>query len=249
MLLATDLDGTFLAGSTFYQQKLYSIIREREDIHLVFVTGRGLDTVIPVLHGTEIPNPHYIICDVGSTIVDGHTLQPIQPLQKLIEEKWAGSLFIHNKLKSVKGLLLQDVPQTRRCSYYFNEDTDFIQLHEIAESVNCDVITSAGKYVDVLPRGINKGHSLKQLIKLLNISPEHILVAGDTMNDLSLYHTGYKGVVVGNAEINLLDATKSMDHVYHADAAGCDGILESLEYFAEFRKFYPGNIRLANPSL
>ena len=249
LLLATDLDGTFLAGQNLHKQKLYSIIRERNDIRLIFVTGRGLETVIPVLDDEEIPRPEYIICDVGATIVNGDTLKPILPLQTYIEDIWPGGVYVHNKIKEVKGLCLQEVPQSRRCSYYYNDDTDFTHLNEIARSVNCDVIKSAGKYVDILPHGINKGYSLKQLINLLNIPAEYILVAGDTLNDLSLYKTGYKGVVVGDAEKNLLEATKNMDHVYHANKPGCGGILESLEHFREFQKFFPESLRFTNSSL
>jgi hydroxymethylpyrimidine pyrophosphatase-like HAD family hydrolase len=49
MLLATDLDGTFLGGKSSYKQQLYQLIRENKDIRLVFVTGRSLATVIPLL--------------------------------------------------------------------------------------------------------------------------------------------------------------------------------------------------------
>jgi hydroxymethylpyrimidine pyrophosphatase-like HAD family hydrolase len=239
LFLATDLDGTFLGGRSFHKQQLYRLIREKKDISLVFVTGRGLETVIPLLKDPVIPQPDYIICDVGATIVNGHTLEPIQPLQAAIEEKWPGRLHLYNKLKKVKGLRWQEVPQARRCSFFYDDSTDIKQLHSIASSLGCDVLMSAGKYVDVLPPGVNKGASLKQLVSLLEVPGKHILVAGDTLNDLSLYETGYKGVVVGHAEKKLLEVTKKMDHVFHAEKAGCGGILESLDHFHEFREYYP----------
>ncbi|HEY8657927.1 MAG TPA: glucosylglycerol-phosphate synthase [Hanamia sp.] len=239
LLLATDLDGTFLAGKSVYKQQLYRLMREREDVALVFVTGRGLETVIPLLNDPILPNPHYIICDVGATIVNGLTLEPIQPLQSFIEEKWPGHLKIYNKLKNVKGLQWQEVPQMRRCSFYFDTDTDLEQVNYISKSLDCDVLMSAEKYIDILPPGVNKGSSLMQLIKLLQISHQDILVAGDTLNDLSLYNTGYKGVVVGSAEKKLIEATKDMSQVYHAGKTGCGGILESIEYFDEFRNYFP----------
>lgn len=239
LLLATDLDGTFLAGKSAYKQQLYRMMRERQDVTLVFVTGRGLETVIPLLNDPVIPNPHYIICDVGATIVNGLTLEPIQPLQAAIEEKWPGHLGIYNKLKNVKGLQWQEVPQMRRCSFYYNEDTDLEQVSIISKTLGCDMLLSAEKYVDILPPGVNKGYSLQQLVKLLKVPADQILVAGDTLNDLSLYNTGYKGVVVGKAEEKLLEATKDMMHVYQAEKPGCGGILESLLHFYEFRCYFP----------
>ena len=170
LILATDLDGTFLAGKSVYKQQLYRLIRNRKDIILVFVTGRGLETVMPLLKDPVIPNPHYIICDVGATIVNGLTLEPIQPLQASIEEKWPGHLSIFNNLKKVRGLQWQEVPQMRRCSFYYDETTDLEHLYIIAESLSCDVLLSAEKFVDILPPGVNKGSSLKHLMIFLYLN-------------------------------------------------------------------------------
>lgn len=239
LLIATDLDGTFLHGRSVHKQQLYRVIRERDDVRLVFVTGRGLETVIPLLNDPVIPNPDYIICDVGATVVNGFTLEPIQPLQTEIENKWPGSLTVKNKLKKVAGLQWQEVPQTRRCSFYYDENTDFEKLNSIADLLGCDVLKSAGRYLDVLPPGVNKGYTLLNLIKILNVPAEQVLVAGDTLNDMSLYETGLKGVVVGNAEENLTQATRDMFNVYHASEQGCGGILESFTHFNDFKKFFP----------
>ncbi|MEO9023211.1 MAG: HAD-IIB family hydrolase, partial [Ginsengibacter sp.] len=238
LLLATDLDGTFLGGKSIFKQQLYRIMREREDVVLVFVTGRGIETVIPLLNDPILPNPHYIICDVGATIVNGLTLEPIQPLQATIEEKWPGSINISHKFKKVKGLVWQEVPQMRRCSYYFDEHTDLEQVNYIAQSLECDVLLSAGKFLDILPHGVNKGSSLTQLVNFLKISNKDVLVAGDTMNDLSLYNVGYKGVVVGSAEDELIKATIDHPLVYHATKEGCGGILEAIKHFDEFREYF-----------
>lgn len=237
ILLATDLDGTFLGGETIYKKQLYDLIDNRKDILLVFVTGRGLESVVSVLEDGLVPGPDYIICDVGATILDGETLENIQPLQSSIEEKWPGKEVVQNKLENVRGLRVQNVPQTRRCSFFFDEHTDMTTLYELAADLECDVLVSAGKFVDILPKGVNKGSTLKQLMQFLDFPEESILVAGDTLNDLSMYETGYKGVVVGKAEPALLEATLNKSHVYTAVDAGAGGIIEAMEHFSEFRKF------------
>ena len=73
MLLATDLDGTFLAGDPDSRLKLYQLVVSHPEIQLVFVTGRGLESVLPLLSDPTLPQPDYIICDVGGTVVDGRT--------------------------------------------------------------------------------------------------------------------------------------------------------------------------------
>tara|TARA_Y100001934_G_scaffold28804_1_gene31470 strand:- start:578 stop:2392 length:1815 start_codon:yes stop_codon:yes gene_type:complete len=78
---------------------------------------------------------------------------------------------------------------------------------------------------------VNKGRTLSRLVKHLNVDPESVLVAGDTLNDLSMYEHGFKGVCVGESEPDLLDATMHKARVLHAGATGCGGILEAFEHF------------------
>src|SRR5690554_6194109 len=78
LILATDLDGTFLGGSAEDQRRLYQTLRNMPGSVLIFVTGRGLESVLPLLGDPSIPDPDYIICDVGATVVHGETLQPVQ---------------------------------------------------------------------------------------------------------------------------------------------------------------------------
>ncbi|PVD49816.1 hypothetical protein DC498_22920 [Terrimonas sp.] len=232
MLLATDLDGTFLGGTEDERKNLYHFINKHTDIALVFVTGRGLHSVLSLFTGDlMLPVPECFICDVGATILNGDTHEPIEPIHSSIEAKWPGKQKILEKLKDVPGLIPQDVPQERRCSFFFDEDIDREKLEQTVQLLNCDLIMSADKFADVLPKHVNKGNTLKQYITLLNYPADEILVAGDTFNDLSLFETGYKAVAVGNSEPGLISATKNKPHVYHAKNEGAGGIFEALEHF------------------
>jgi sucrose-6F-phosphate phosphohydrolase len=231
MLLATDLDGTFLGGTPVQKEQLYRIINNEKAIQLVFVSGRGLATILPLFNEPFMPKPEFIICDVGATIVNGNTLESIEPIQSLINERWPGEAVVSGSLTTVKGLVPQNVPQQRRCSYFFNEHTDIDDLKHKVEQLNCDLVLSAGKFADVLPKDINKGYTLQMLAKQCRFPVEDILVAGDTFNDLSLFATGYKGVVVGNAEPGLLETTADWHAIYHAKEEGAGGILEAIQYF------------------
>lgn len=236
MILATDLDGTFLGGSQEDKLQLYRQIREGQDIQLIFVTGRGIESVWPLLNDSIIPNPDYIICDVGATVLNGRTLEAIQPLQPDIESRWPGTLAIRKAMEDIPGLRYQEVPQERRCSFYYDETVDWTVVEDAVNALGCDMLKSAGKYIDVLPKGVNKGATLKALVKLLNLQGEKVLVAGDTLNDASLYETGYMGVVVGEAEEKLVTLTKSNKKVFHANRAGAGGILEAIGHFPAFHR-------------
>ncbi|PKO93695.1 MAG: glucosylglycerol-phosphate synthase [Betaproteobacteria bacterium HGW-Betaproteobacteria-10] len=232
MLLATDLDGTFLAGHPDFRQNLYQLISGGLDIQLVFVTGRGLEVVLPLLSDPTIPIPDYIICDVGATIVDGNTLQPIVSIQADIEQRWPGERSAAEAMLPFPGLTRQSVPQQRRCSYHCTADAVTPGIAAAARALGCDVLYSADLYLDILPGGVNKGSTLAALVEHLGVAPETVLVAGDTLNDLSMYDVGFSGVCVGDSETALLEATQGKAHVLHANKTGCGGILEAIMHFS-----------------
>ncbi|MGB4672948.1 MAG: glucosylglycerol-phosphate synthase [Azovibrio sp.] len=231
MLLATDLDGTFLAGHPENRQRLYQLISAHPEIKLVFVTGRGLEVVLPILSDPTVPTPDYIICDVGGTVVDGKNRQPVQPLQSDIDARWPGEQVVAEAMGQFPGLDRQEVPQQRRCSYFCAADAVTDAVAKLAESLGCEVLYSAQMYLDILPRGVNKGRTLAALVRYLELERDQVLVAGDTLNDLSMFEEGFIGVCVGESELALLDATRDRARVLHARHTGCGGILEALAHF------------------
>lgn len=231
MLLATDLDGTFLGGESHDRHQLYQLINAHPDIRLVFVTGRGLESVMPLLADPAIPRPEFIICDVGATVVHGDSLTPVYDVQGEIDRLWPGEHAIAQALESIAGLTRQDVPQERRCSYFCEPGAVTDDVLAIGEQLNCDVLYSAGLYLDFLPRGVNKGSTLTALIKHLGVAAQDVLVAGDTLNDLSMYQQDFVGVCVGESEEGLLAQTAQNARVLHAMAAGAGGILEAISHF------------------
>ncbi len=231
MLIATDLDGTFLAGDAEARQRLYQLISGHPEITLVFVTGRGLEAVLPILSDPTIPIPDYIISDVGATVVEGRSCQAVHPLQSAIEANWPGELAVMEAMSGFGRLQRQEVPQQRRCSFFCEGDAVTEEILAAARTLGCDVLYSADRYLDILPGGVNKGSTLRALVAHLGIDPERVLVAGDTLNDLSMYEQGFMGVCVGESEPALLAATADRARVLHSHHVGCGGILEALGYF------------------
>lgn len=234
MLLATDLDGTFLAGNALDRRQLYRLIETHPGVRTAWVTGRGIETVLPLLSDPLMPVPDYLICDVGATVLATAGMQPLQPLQSDIESRWPGEKAVVEAMARFDALVRQDVPQQRRCSYYCEPD-DLRRLRpeieQLAQLLNCEVLYSADRYLDILPRGTNKGSTLLALTEHMGVAPSQVLVAGDTMNDLSMFGLGFKGVCVAASEPALLEATRDMAEVLHAESIGCAGILAALRHF------------------
>ena len=234
MILATDLDGTFLHGKTKLKRKLYQQLDNDPNSTLIFVTGRGVEMIIPLLSDPDIANPDYIIADVGGTIVNGKSLQAVQPIQADIECAWPGYETIFDRFHHVKGLTPQDVPQNHRCSFMFEGEIDWNEIYKLASIDHCEVVVSCNRYLDILPKDVNKGSTLKRLVtqeKSLFHQKGTILTAGDTLNDLELLKAGFLGVAVGNSDTDLLENTTGITSIYHAKAEGVGGILEAIKYF------------------
>ena len=237
MLLATDLDGTFLAGNATMRKQLYRMVDAHPNINLAWVTGRGLEAVLPLLTDPALPRPDFLICDVGATVIRVSNMQPVQPLQSNIESLWPGENVIVKMMARFTGLVRQDVPQQRRCSYFCDPLLLLTLRAEIeteAALLGCEVLYSADRYLDILPRNTDKGTTLTALVEHLGIASSRVLVAGDTLNDLSMYGLGFAGVCVGKSEPALLAATAKLERVLHANKSGCGGILEAIGHFELF---------------
>lgn len=230
-VLATDLDGTFLGGDESARAELYTLLRTESSHTLIFATGRGLESVLPLLADSRVPTPAYVIADVGCTVVRGDTLEPVHEVQTDIQAAWPGTLRILDALREVPGLIRQDVPQERRASYYLEDVARIPEIQQIVAPFDCRVLHSAGRYLDVLPRGVDKGSTLRRLLALLGVDERFVVVAGDTANDLALFDAGYRGIAVGNADDQVRAHVEGNAQVYVASGHGAAGILEGLEGF------------------
>lgn len=227
LVLATDLDGTLLAGSHDARRRVRDLFHGAlPGARLVFVTGRGLESVMPLLSDPTIPTPHYIIADVGATIVHGD-LRPVEPLHHEIASHWPGSQAVLKALARFD-LQLQNVPQERRCSFLAKESSITPQLRAAVAELGCELLFSAGRYLDVLPSGVGKGEAVRRLAEAEGLDPDSIVVAGDTLNDLSMFEAGFRGIVVGGAEPALVSRVRRNPAVHIARSGGCGGILQGL---------------------
>ena len=230
LVLATDLDGTLLAGTQEMRRRVRDLFSGGlPGAKLIYVTGRGLESIIPLLSDSTLPQPDYIIADVGATILYGD-LRPVDPLHHDIAARWPGAQTVLQHLARFPALQRQTVPQERRCSFFMSEGGITDELRAAVEALDCDLLWSAGRYLDVLPRGVSKGAALSGLAKAEGFDLETVIVAGDTLNDLSMYATGFRGIVVGGAEPALVARVRKMARVFIAEDEGCGGILAGLAH-------------------
>ncbi|MFM1800596.1 MAG: hypothetical protein RLZZ117_2874 [Cyanobacteriota bacterium] len=236
LVLVTDLDGTLLGGSPQWRRRFYRwLAAKREHVLHVFNTGRDLASIARLLReetAMGLEAPHLVISDVGCTVACGASLTPIPLVVDPIERRWHGQAErVLPLLRTIPGLSAQPISTVRRLAYLIEPDRlDRSRLRAVAaQGVDC--LISGDKYLDVLPAGVNKGSTLTALLEWLEVTPDNVVSAGDSLNDLAMFETGLPGVMVGNAEPALVEALLLLRSVYLAKAHGCGGIVEGLRHF------------------
>ena len=233
LVVATDLDGTFLGGSADERAALYGWLRSnRATVGLIFVTGRAFDSVAPLLEDPALPVPEVVIADVGASVGSGFPLEPIAELESRLLGSWPGREAVKQMFNDL-ALEEQSVPQRGRVSFKVTDPALVQACRARAASHGFNLVYSRSRYLDVLPAGVDKGRSLLAVLDHFGVAPERVLACGDTLNDLSLLETGLCAVAVGGSEPALLEATRSFANVLHARRLGAAGITEAISHFFE----------------
>lgn len=87
---------------------------------------------------------------------------------------------------------------------------DFAWLHDFAHDVVAplvgergDLTFSSGRYLEVVPKGVNKGTGLRDLAGILGIDVSETIGLGDSANDLGMIQAAGLGVAVANVSDDL----------------------------------------------
>jgi len=228
--LFTDIDGTFLGGDAADQRALRDYLQAPDRrIGLVYCSGRSLQHVLPDIDNGVLLQPDAIIGDVGTGLWDARGA-PLCPLtHRWIETRWRdGARRVQQVLVGIRGITAQIGTGPRRASYYYEQREAAERAEQAIAPLGYDTLISGGRYLDVLPRGVNKGFAVRRLMDLWSLQPDRVMTAGDTLNDLSMLRLPVQAVAVGNADAELRAGLRDAKHVRHTRAAGAGGILEAL---------------------
>jgi sucrose-6F-phosphate phosphohydrolase len=234
LVLATDLDGTFAGGTPAERRALQAALRAAPDALLLYVTGRSAAATRELMDEADLPHPDVLVCDVGTSVLAGPDLVPVAAVEAALDSLWPGAEAVRDRLEGLAGIEEQEIRAPRRVSYWLREgamDEVLAEMAERLEGLPVELVGSAGVYLDVLPAGVNKGTTLRRVLRWLGRPEAEVVVAGDSLNDLALFETGLRGVVVGNCEPALRERLGERAHLYHATGHGAAGILEGLHHF------------------
>ncbi|MFG3114747.1 trehalose-6-phosphate synthase [Streptomyces sp. NPDC048197] len=230
-VLVTDLDGTLLGGDRADRRRLRAALDRHPEVTVVFATGRSLASVERILDRDPlVPRPRWIIADVGASVIDGSDRSRVDVVQNQLREGWPGHRRVRERMARFPELEYQEgVVQEGRCSFFLRPGRLTDDITAAVRELGCGWTYSAGRYFDVLPAPASKGRALALLARKLQWSMQSVLVAGDSLNDLSLFELGAHGVLMSEAEPALRKRIADRAEVYRPDRAGAAGILAALE--------------------
>jgi len=230
-MICTDLDGTFI-GSDDSMYELLDII-DRNNILLVFSTGRHLPSVVKFIDEKGIRKPDACICLVGTKVyfVEKGEFVLDDRWSEIISEGWRREKLVE-LLHDIKELVWQDEEwQTKlKISYFLRENQQEV-LKEITSrmekaELKAKVIYSCDEFLDFLPEKSSKAGAVRYVVERLGVRKEDVIVCGDSGNDLELFKAGFKGIIVGNARAELKNYKGK--NAYHATGEYSAGIIEGL---------------------
>lgn len=224
LLLCTDLDRTLLPNgpqpeSSAAREK-FKLLTADPGVSLVYVTGRDRGLVEDAVSEYQLPQPDYVIADVGSTIYALHLgdWHCWDKWQEVISPDWGGKshddmsvLFGHLRL-----LTMQEVEKQNKfkLSYYVPLDADHEALMSEMHSIllkykikasliwSIDELAGTG-LLDVLPASANKRHAIEFLMEQLGFDRSNTVFAGDSGNDLAVLVSPIQSVLVANASVDV----------------------------------------------
>jgi len=82
-------------------------------------------------------------------------------------------------------------------------------------------------FLEAQPEGISKGSALRLLADIMGLTPEHTLVFGDSLNDVTMLQYAVHSVAMGNARDDVKSAAR---HVCATNAE--DGVARFVDQFA-----------------
>jgi HAD superfamily hydrolase (TIGR01484 family) len=247
-LLSTDFDGTLFAEfeNPPVPVKLQKLIGDLQAQGVIWVinTGRDLSSLMEAIGRSHLSvKPDYLVlvereiyCHEDSQYVeladwnrDCHhahaelflrVREDVPHLMAWVNERFSAT--VYEDAYSPFCLIAEK-----------NADADIIHsyLDKYCEKIPGLTVVRNDVYARFSHAGYNKGTALKELSRRLNIRPEHILAAGDHLNDLPMLLSKYAGYLV--APKNAVEPVKSLvkeQNGYVSHLPHGHGIADGIEF-------------------
>ena len=264
-ILATDLDRTLLPNGSWPADpgaiELFNKLTDEHELLVVYVTGRNLALSEAAISEYAIRHPHVLIGDVGTSIrkyeSSGWTSDSgWDEHVRRTSPKWDAQT-VRAVVTGIDGLVEQERVHCGpyKQSYYVDHDNRESILDVVDERVKGkydEVIIysfdsqSGDGLLDFLPQSATKQTALEYIAEEFKVDKQDVVFCGDSGNDIQPLTAGFCGVMVRNADDQLVaDVQAAMNEnptlkIYHAsgfdDLSGyyTSGVIEGAYHYGLF---------------
>ncbi|MCG6896881.1 MAG: HAD family hydrolase [Thiocapsa sp.] len=226
-ILATDLDRTLLPNGRWTADAgaidLFNELTDRHGVLVVYVTGRNLNLAERAIGEYGIRHPHVLIGDVGTSI-RRYTPGGWEPYQgwdahvQRTSPRWDPDA-VRRAVAGIEGLTEQEREHCGpfKQSYYVEHDRNEAVLKAVNERVKGrldEVIVysfdsqSGQGLLDFLPQSATKQTALEYVAADMGANKADVVFCGDSGNDVFPLTAGFSGVLVRNADDQLVASVR-----------------------------------------
>jgi len=228
-ILATDLDRTLLPNGSWPPDPgaidLFNELTEKHDALIVYVTGRNLKLTENAIKEFGVRHPNILCGDVGTSI------RKYENGEWKFDEGWVeqvkkespgwDAMEIRDKVAGIDGMREQESQhqnQFKQSYYVEHEKKDQVlkKVDELVKGKFDEVIVYSfdsqdGKgLLDFLPASATKQTALEYVAEEYGATKEDVVFCGDSGNDIFPLTAGFNGVLVKNADDQLVENVKKV---------------------------------------
>lgn len=231
-LFVSDVDDTLLGDENALIDLADALQLGRNSLIIAYNSSRPCASLFKTLETIpHIPHPDYLIGGMGTEIQEVKTEKLLTEYTQQLRKDWE----YHRITAIMDNMGYQAHPQEFQTFFKASYDIPDVAsykkiLHCLqAASLKAKTIYSGGKNLDIIPCNGGKGNALEYFRQQLGIPPQHVIVAGDSENDLEMLVAPYRCIIVANATRPLKQLTG--DYIYHTSLPYAGGILEGLRFW------------------
>ena len=266
-ILATDLDRTLLPNGSWPADPgaidLFNELTEQHGVLVVYVTGRNLDLTKKAIDEYGVRHPHVLIGDVGTSIrkYRENAWEQHEGWERHVRQsspRWDAET-VREAASAIEGLTEQEREHCSpfKQSYYVDHDNRESILQVVDERIRerfDEVIvysfdSRSGKgLLDFLPSSATKQTALEYIADEYRVDRSEVVFCGDSGNDVFPLTAGFSGVMVRNADEQLVESVRQATEsrpdlrVYHAQGGFrglsgfyTSGVIEGAYHYGLFR--------------
>jgi sucrose-6F-phosphate phosphohydrolase len=222
LLISTDLDRTLIPNGPQAESpgalERFTQLCASDEVLLAYVSGRDQSLVKEAIAKFSLPQPDYVIGDVGASLYHVEALDQWRHQSNWdehISQDWRGRT--HQDLKQlfsdISALCLQEESKQNhfKLSYYLSTEQphqpilDEMALRLQGEKVEASLVWSIDEttdtgLLDVLPQRATKYHAIDFLRQSLGYTLNEVIFSGDSGNDMEVLISPIPAVLVANAQ-------------------------------------------------